>query len=51
MLLVNGLDLATALAEELHRRGRPPLRELLDDIQATFGGLTELSNPDQVLFS
>jgi hypothetical protein len=50
VLLVNGLDVATALAEELHRRGRPPLSEVLDDIQATFGGLTELSDPDQVLF-
>ena len=51
VLLVNGLQLATALVEELHRQGNPPIRNLLDDIEGEFGELTELSDPDQVLFS
>lgn len=50
LLLVNGLLLATELDEELRSRGDPALGDLLAEIEAQYGQLTALSDPDQVLF-
>jgi hypothetical protein len=48
---VNGLRLATEPDKELRRKGDPALKDLLAEIEARYGRLTELSDPDQVLFS
>jgi hypothetical protein len=50
LLLVDGLLLATELDRELRRKGDPALKDLLAEIEARYGRLTELSDPDQVLF-
>ncbi|MDP9439582.1 MAG: hypothetical protein M3P49_12720 [Actinomycetota bacterium] len=50
LLLVNGLRLATELDKELRRKGDPALEDLLAEIEGRYGQLTELSDPDQVLF-
>lgn len=50
LLLVNGLQLAEELAHEQRARGWPPLTQLLSEIERDFGEVTELSDPDQVLF-
>ncbi|MEA2495911.1 MAG: hypothetical protein QOJ29_3822 [Thermoleophilaceae bacterium] len=49
LLLVNGLSLATSLDQELNRVGGS-LEALLNDIEHRYGRVTELSDPDQVLF-
>lgn len=49
LLLVNGLRLATELELELNRAG-DTVDALLADIEANYGTITELSDPDQVLF-
>jgi hypothetical protein len=49
LLLVTGLRLATEIELELNRVGGS-LADLLADIEGRYGRVTELSDPDQVLF-
>lgn len=49
LLLIGGLRLAEALDEEVNRRGQP-LETILSEVERDYGRLSELSDPDQVLF-
>jgi Restriction endonuclease AspBHI N-terminal/Restriction endonuclease len=49
LLLVNGFRLATEIDQELNRIGGS-FGDLLMDIEERYGRVTELSDPDQVLF-
>lgn len=50
ILLVNGRRLAEELYTEIHQRGGLPLPDLFAEIEHEYGSVTELSDPDHVLF-
>jgi hypothetical protein len=50
ILLINGKRLAEELYAEILRRGNQPLVELLSEIEGEYGSISEMSDPDQVLF-